>query len=77
ALPAKRGRADYKAPAAGTGGGIASPLIETAGTREFHEGVLLPSTDGLAWVLWRSVKKVTMTDANEATVVMEYLNVTP
>ncbi|MFZ3184960.1 MAG: hypothetical protein WA173_12565, partial [Pseudomonas sp.] len=46
ALPAKRGRADYKAPAAGTGGGIASPLIETADTREYHEGVLLPSTDG-------------------------------
>jgi hypothetical protein len=79
ALPAQRGRADYKAPAAAsTGGGIASPLIEgSAATREYFDQQLLPSTDGLVWTRWKSVKKITMTDANSAEVVMEFKNGVP
>jgi len=83
ALPAQRSSADYKAPAAGgTGGGIASPLVEKSKTvegkavpdRDYYDQVLLPTTDGLVWVRWRSVKTVRMTDANGENVVMEYGN---
>jgi hypothetical protein len=79
ALPLKRGRADYKAPAAAaTGVGIASPLTEgSASTREYYDQQLLPSTDGLVWIRWKSVKKITMTDANSAEVVMEFKNGVP
>lgn len=84
ALPPRRGSGVYQAPAAGggTGGGIASPLIEKTKTvegeqvpdRSYYESVLLPTTDGLVWARWRSVKTIRMTDANGETVVMEYGN---
>jgi hypothetical protein len=74
-LPAKRGSGVYKAPpATGAGGGIASPLKETANTREYHPDVLVASTDGAVWFSVRAAKKVTMTDANEETVIMEFEN---
>ena len=77
-IGAQRGRADYNPPRSmGGSGGIASPLVEQADTRTYHDPVVIPSTDGMAWILWRGVKKVTMLDANGATVEMEYLNVTP
>ncbi len=76
ALDAKRGRADYNH--AGKqlgGGGIASPLIEEdAGQREYYELQTIPTSDGLAWLRYRSVKKIVMTDALGAEVVMEYAN---
>lgn len=76
AQPAKRGRADWKAPAAtGTGGGIASPLTEgSASTREYFDQQLLPTTDGMVWIRWKSVKKITMADANDAEVILEFKN---
>ena len=82
ALPARRGRGVYQAPAQTAGGGIASPLIEKTRTeggkqvpdRDYYNEVLLPTTDGLVWARWRSVKTVRMTDANGAEVVMEYGN---
>ncbi|WP_198345166.1 hypothetical protein [Pseudomonas aeruginosa] len=77
ALDAARGRADYN-PAGkqiGGGGGIASPLIEEdAGQREYYELQTIPTSDGLAWLRYRSVKKIVMTDASGAEVVMEYAN---
>ncbi|RRV41269.1 hypothetical protein EGJ86_07230 [Pseudomonas sp. o96-267] len=73
-VPALVGRGNYAAPPA-TGGGIASPLVEpTASTREYYDPVLLPTTDGLAWVRWRSVKKFVMQDANDDEVILEFAN---
>lgn len=84
ALPARRGSGTYQAPASsgGTGSGIASPLVEKTKPvegkqvpdRDYYDPVLLPTTDGLAWVKWRSVKTVRMIDANGEDVVMEYGN---
>lgn len=77
ALPAQRGTGTSSGPASGgaTGGGIASPLVETdAVMRTYHEEVLLPSTDGLTWIRWRSVKRIHMVDANNAEVVLEFRN---
>ena len=74
-VPAQVGTGNYAAPPAATGGGIASPLVEpTASTREYYDPVLLPTTDGLAWVRWRSVKKFVMQDANEDEVILEFAN---
>lgn len=75
ALPASRGRGVYKAPASAGTAGIASPLIETAGTREFHPSILRASTDGAIFFEVRAAKKVTMTDANGEPVVLEFQNV--
>jgi len=77
ALPAQKGRGTSSGPATGgaTGGGIASPLIETAGTREFHPSILRASTDGAIFFEVRAAKKVTMTDANGEPVVLEFQNV--
>lgn len=74
-VPAQVGTGNYTAPPASGGGGIASPLVEpTASTREYYDPVLLPTTDGLAWVRWRSVKKFVMQDANEDEVILEFAN---
>ncbi|WP_073267447.1 hypothetical protein [Phytopseudomonas punonensis] len=75
-LPAQRGSGAYVAPPANTGGGIASPLTETANTRTFHESVIRTSMDGAVFFEVRAAKTVTMTDANGAEVIMEYANVT-
>ncbi|MBN0646742.1 hypothetical protein JTM27_36595, partial [Pseudomonas aeruginosa] len=59
----------------GGGGGIASPLIEEdAAQREYYELQTIPTSDGLAWLRYRSVKKIVITDASGAEVVMEYAN---
>ena len=75
-VPAQVGTGNYTAPPASTGGGIASPLVEQPGTREYYDSVLRPSTDGAVFFTVRATKKITMTDANGAEVVMEYQNVT-
>lgn len=68
------GRSTYTAPAA-SGGGIASPLTEPdAAAREYFDQVLLPTTDGLVWARWKSVKKLVMKDANNAEVIFEFKN---
>jgi hypothetical protein len=71
ALPLKRGRADYKAPAAAaTGGGIASPLTEPSyAAREWWPAGML-SSDGL-FVL-PAVKSIDMVDADDAPVTFNY-----
>lgn len=77
ALPAQTGTGTSSGPSTGgaAGGGIASPLIETAGTREFHPSILRASTDGAVFFEVRAAKKVTMTDANGEPVVLEFQNV--
>ena len=75
ARPAARGMADYQAPAAGKGGGIASPLVEqNTNLREYFPEEYLKSTDGLMWSRARSLKKIVMLDANGDSVVMEFKN---
>lgn len=76
ALPAARGRGDYKAPPPSAAGGIASPLKETANSREYYAAVNRPSTDGMVFFSVRAVRRVQMTDANDAEVVLEFENVT-
>ncbi len=49
-------------------------IEEDAGQREYYELQTIPTSDGLAWLRYRSVKKVVMTDASGAEVVMEYAN---
>ena len=69
ALPPQRGRA-YYVPPAKTGGGIASPLIETdVSMREYWPNGY-ESSDGL-FVL-PAVKKLVMIDAAEAEVIFKY-----
>ncbi|WP_236202313.1 hypothetical protein [Pseudomonas pseudonitroreducens] len=75
ALAGQRSRADYVAPAAAVSGGIASPLTEPdAATREYFDSVLVPTTDGLIWARWKSLKKIHMVDANNAPVAFEFKN---
>jgi hypothetical protein len=76
AVPASRGRGDYRAPPPSAAGGIASPLTETANSREYYTAVNRPSTDGLVFFSVRAVQRVHMTDANDAEVVLEFQNVT-
>lgn len=76
AVPASRGRGDYKAPPPSAAGGFASPLTETASSREYYAAVNRPSTDGLVFFSVRAVQRVHMTDANDAEVVLEFQNVT-
>jgi len=70
ALPTARGRGVYVAPpAASTGGGIASPLTETDyALREFHATRFVISADGVFVWEFQPVSKITMADANGATV---------
>lgn len=72
-LPTQRGRGDWKEPASsGTGGGIASPLIEAdAGTRTYWPSGWL-SSDGL-FVL-PAIKTLDLTDANDAPVQIQLAN---
>jgi len=75
AVPASRGRASYVPPPAATGGGIASPLIEEPGTRTFHLPRIITTSDGLFVFRLRRTASITMKDANNAEVLMEFENV--
>ena len=77
-IPAGRGRVERNYEPErnpGSGGGIASPLQEQSfAAREWWpDGI--PSTDGL--LQFPAPKKITMTDANGAEVVLEYAEPTP
>ena len=65
ALPLKRGRADYKAPAASSSGsGVAWPLTEADFTkREYWPGGAMTS-DGIFMI--PAIKKIELTDADGA-----------
>lgn len=65
--PAARGVADYKPPASGGGGGVASPLQEQAYTdRVFFDPQLIESSDGLFTLRLEPLEKLVMRDANNA-----------
>ncbi|MDP3848637.1 MAG: hypothetical protein Q8R10_19635 [Pseudomonas sp.] len=71
ALPAQRGRADYKAPAAGTGGGLASPATESAGSREYATDFTFVETiDGSGYFRVRAAKKLTLIDAENREIIV-------
>jgi hypothetical protein len=75
AVPAARGSATYVAPPETGGGGISSPLTETPGTRTFHTPRVVTTTDGMFTFALRRVATITMTDATDAEVLMEFENV--
>lgn len=72
--PPTRGRADWKAPATGgAGGGIASPLTETAyGDRAYWPETVLTSSDGLLSFKVRPIKSIKQRDANNAEVIQQF-----
>lgn len=74
AIPASRGRASYVPPVA-PGGGIASPLTETPDTRTLHPVKTIFSSDGLLAFVFQRTATITMTDANNAEVLMEFADV--
>lgn len=74
AIPASRGRASYVPPVK-PGGGIASPLTETPDTRTLHPVKTVFSSDGLLAFAFQRTATVTMTDANNAEVLMEFADV--
>lgn len=60
-------------PSTGTGGGIASPLVEPSyAAREYWPERLVPSSDGLSWLRWKPLKKIVMQDANGEPVILEF-----
>jgi hypothetical protein len=75
-VPPQRGRGNYTAPPAGSGGGVASPFTETPGTRTYHETpIVIQSTDGSIFMAVKMPAIVTMTDANGAPAVFNYAEV--
>lgn len=73
AIPARSGTSLPIAKPVATGGGIASPLTETAyASRTWHAVKTIVSSDGLLHLRVKPIKAVTFTDANGATVVMDY-----
>lgn len=70
-MPPARGVANYTPPATGsTGGGVASPLTEAEGTREYYPPAVVIAADGYFIYSVRSVKKLTLNDSNGGEVVV-------
>lgn len=77
ALAGKRATAEFKAPATGTGGGIASPVTETSfASREFWPDRFLQTSDGVFVIQLQPPKKIVMADANSAEVVLQFASPT-
>lgn len=75
ALPAKVGVADYVGPAAGSGGGIASPLTEGDIALRTYWSNGYVSSDGLFTL--PAIKKIAMTDADDVPVEFNYADPVP
>lgn len=74
--PAAVGVGSWREPATGAGGGIASPLVEVPGTRTQHTtSRIITTSDGMLAFAIRRTARITMRDANDAEVVMEFDNV--
>lgn len=72
-IPASQGRGrDSSTKAAGSGGGIASPLTEQSHT--FYDPQILNTSDGLFSIAFSNYHTATFTDSNNAIVVFNYLN---
>jgi len=73
AIPARTGSALPTSGISGAGGGIASPLTETAFTdRLFYTQTILTTTDGFMSLVIQPVQKMRFTDANSAVVEIIY-----
>lgn len=73
ALPASRGRGDYKAPPPSAAGGIAGPLVEVSGSREYFANKTQFYTSEFLFVVEiQPLRRMTMMDANGAEVPFEY-----
>ena len=72
ALPPSRGRGVYQAPPAAGAAGIASPLVEDPGTRQYHPARLITTSDGMLALMVRRVSSITFTDSAGAEVIMEF-----
>ena len=70
AMLAQRGRGDFSGSDMNqsSGGGIASPLTESPGTRTFYNQAVVVPTNGYYAYSVRAVKKLTMTDADNNSV---------
>jgi len=53
-------------------GGIASPLKEIPGTREYHEPELITSSDGLFVIEQKIMKKAIFEDQNGEQIIIEF-----
>lgn len=73
-IPAARGvgLATAASKASGGGGGIASPLDETEGSRLYYAERYKTSTDGLFTIAWAPTMVTVFTDANGAEVEVWY-----
>lgn len=69
----QRGRGNYTAPPAGAGGGIAGPLVEVSGSREYFANKTQFYTSEFLFVVEiQPLRRMTMMDANGAEVPFEY-----
>lgn len=72
-VPAQTGTGNYKAPPAGAGGGIAGPLVEVSGSREYFANKTQFYTSEFLFVVEiQPLRRMTMMDANGAEVPFEY-----
>lgn len=76
ALPASRGRGDYKAPPPSAAGGIAGPLEEVSRTYA-TDPEYIETIDGSGYFKVRRVASITMVDANGNEVEFTYLQAPP
>lgn len=78
-VPSSTARVDYTPPAnAGGGGGIASPLTETAyAERTFWPETTITSVDGLLSFKVKPIKQIKQRDANAAEVVQQFASPAP
>jgi len=73
AKPAQVGRAVYKAPTTSSGGGVASPLIETSYLeRTYWPEKVITSTDGVFSFKVKPIKQIRQLDANDAEVIQQF-----
>lgn len=72
-VPAQTGTGNYQPPAAGAGGGIAGPLVEVPGSREYFANKTQFYTSEFLFVVEiQPLRRMTMMDANGAEVPFEY-----
>lgn len=72
-IPARSGAGYEKIPQKATGGGVKSPLVETAyADRTWHADQNVTSTDGLIVLVVKPLKTVNLRDADDNDLVIEY-----
>lgn len=72
-IPARTGQSTPSSSSSASAGGIASPLTETAyADREWYVEQTISSSDGMFNIRIKPIKSLKFTDANHATVVLEF-----